>query len=380
MRILFIQVTGGRGGSKNSLLAGLKSLMESHEHRVTVLCGQEGWFPEECRMLGVDLVCARLPAWRKAFERLLFSHRLKNARAALGAREFDVIIANELRWAPHAVKLAVPTKARSAVIIRDTNATGRKAGKYGLKRVDAVVCVSRVIRDELEKIGIPRDRLGTVYNPIVAPRMEATRVPGWKQDRSMTRWVGHIGDLNGRKNPIEAVYTLFHLRRIDGPHWGLALAGEGEPEYCVRLNRVIRELGLTDAVVMLGYVDPVEKVLAQVDAIVLTSVREGLPRTLAEGLMGKTPSFSFGLPGLGELYGGFSSMFVPETPSAEKLARLMLETLSDPALPATLDELGERLKARHDPSTYSERLLAAISETVPDSETSHAGDDRNRAE
>ncbi len=360
MRILFIQTSAGTGGSKSSLLAALPVLRESG-CTVRVLCGEEGSFTERCREMGVPFTIVRLPEWRKWAERLFFSFKVDRALELIRDEGFDVVIANEMWWAPHARRLASRLGAKSAAVVRDLIAVGPKAKQYRLDRIDRVLCVSDAIRGGLAGQGVPGDRLTVLYNPISVPGKDLNGVPEWRtRCPGVQRWLGYIGKIGDRKNQVQAVRVLAHLRELSGVPWGLVLAGDAESGYLEGLRAEVTNLGLQDAVVEAGHVTPVGNVLGFIDAVILTSRREGLPRSLIEALLAGVPAFSFTLDGLDEIYEEHFSMFVPGADTDLSLARIIYQGFENENLDAATRSLSARLRLRHNPATYPERLRSAL--------------------
>jgi glycosyltransferase involved in cell wall biosynthesis len=93
----------------------------------------------------------------------------------------------------------------------------------------------------------------------------------------------------------------FLLRRFLELHSHTVLAGQGPDKES--LERLVDSLGLRDRVHFLGFVQDVRPLLCAATALVLTSVREGLARSVMEGLSLGVPAIASTARGNGELLG-----------------------------------------------------------------------------
>jgi len=108
----------------------------------------------------------------------------------------------------------------------------------------------------------------------------------------------------GRLHPVKDHDFLVHACRLlkdRGGDFCCAIAGDG-PERD-RLQRLIRELGLEQAVHLLGHVqhEHLEALYRQADVVVLTSQSEGIPLTLMEAMSYAKPVLAPAITGIPEL-------------------------------------------------------------------------------
>ena len=101
--------------------------------------------------------------------------------------------------------------------------------------------------------------------------------------------VGHVGRLCAQKNQLRLldIFGEIHRLRSDAV---LFLVGRGELEDSVR--RKAEEMGLADAVRLLGVRDDVPQLLSAFDTFVFPSTHEGLPFTLIETQCNGLPAVS----------------------------------------------------------------------------------------
>lgn len=101
--------------------------------------------------------------------------------------------------------------------------------------------------------------------------------------------VGHVGRLSAQKNQLRLLDIFGEIRRLR-PDAILLMVGRGDLEDAIR--RKIEELGLTDAVRLLGVRDDVPQLLSAFDVFVFPSTHEGLPFTLIETQCNGLPAVS----------------------------------------------------------------------------------------
>jgi glycosyltransferase involved in cell wall biosynthesis len=121
--------------------------------------------------------------------------------------------------------------------------------------------------------------------------------------------------------------ALRALALLDRPEARMAFAGEGPQLPAAR--QLALDLGLADRVHFLGFLDDIRPLVACATALVLPSVREGLPVCVMEAMALETPVIGTDVRGTRDLLQGECGILVPpRTPSA--LASALEESISDP--------------------------------------------------
>ena len=367
MRILFIQKHADGGGAVSSLTEALAACAGTGLVTPAVLCAGDGRLTTACRQLNVEVFLTMLPEWRKLSDCWVRKRQL--SKAAELARSFvpDVVVANEMWMAPQARVIAAHLGARGACIVRDFIAAGRRARQYQLHHLDRVLCVSAAMSDALAANGVPRCGLRTLYNPIAVPAAVPAMQPQTPADfPEVRRWLVVIGSVCGRKNQAKAVRVLAALHQQGGRDWGLLLAGALDASYKETLDAAIRSAGLQQSVWVAGHVEPIGAAFAAADAVLSTSEREGLPRSLIEAFLSGKPAFAYDLPGLNEIYGDCHADWTVDGAAAdapEKMARCILRAFQDPdELAAETGRLRARLETGFRSETYPNRLVAALND------------------
>lgn len=334
MRVIFIQRSAGSGGSKNSLLQTLKVAQGLPDFEFQIVVGEEGSFVTECRAMGIEPVISVISEWRKWPERFFFKRRMNLLADRLCSFQPDYVISNEMWWAPHAVYLAKQLKCKSACVIRDTLAAGAKAGQYHLHKLDRVLCISAAMREEFERATNIRESVRLIYNAILPPGIRSEDEQEindlLKSFPRVEKWLLAIGRIGRRKNQIEAVRILARLRQAGFKNFGLIFAGQIDKDYLPGLRNVIAQFELEDFVCVAGQIDAIGNLIQRCEATLLTSLREGLPRSIIESFLLGKPCFSTPLTGLEEIYGDEQSHFVSRGQGAAALTPIILNAMNHP--------------------------------------------------
>ena len=168
-----------------------------------------------------------------------------------------------------------------------------------------------------------------------------------------------VGELHRRKRHEDVVRALSAMRHRDAM---LVLLGDGRRRPA--LEALVRRLKLGDRVRFLGFVEDIRPYVAWANAVVLASLREGLPRAVMEAMALQVPVIVSASRGNVDLVDSTCGFVVPFG-SVAGLAGAMDQVLDDPLTAATLGRRGrERIVsgyglaemiARHD-SLYGELL------------------------
>ncbi|ELZ51161.1 group 1 glycosyl transferase [Halorubrum distributum JCM 9100] len=202
-----------------------------------------------------------------------------------------------------------------------------------------VVCTD--IADELVQLGIHRDQIFDVRNAVDTDRFNPDSIPVELDERYQEQFdtssdrllLGFVGGLQPYKGlddlaaALDDVTTECHV----------VIAGDG-PER-TQLERAFR-----DQATFLGAV-PYEQIPAfyrRIDALVLPSHTEGLPRVVLEAQATATPLIATRVGGLPEVVEDGETGLLVDPRSPEQLATAINELSSDAALRTRLGDNGRR--------------------------------------
>jgi glycosyltransferase involved in cell wall biosynthesis len=244
------------------------------------------------------------------------------------------------RVAAHLIR--VPIVVHTVHILPFVNVSPLQAFIYrSLERLvapltDVFVDVGREMRDECLKAGIGTvDRHVIIQSGMNLERFSAdlrTKIR-WSEVFEANRitipnprFVLLVSRLEERKGQLEFL-SLFAEVAKEFPDVMLVIAGEGPDQ--VRIADRIRELCLSERVVLAGFRKDIERLMAVADVGVLTSKREGLPRVLVQYALMGLPIVATDIPGAREVVTpGVNGLLAPPDDRAamrESLSRLLRE-------------------------------------------------------
>ena len=206
--------------------------------------------------------------------------------------------------------------------------------------VDRYIAISRGVRAQMTKDGIPDDRIRIVHSGIdlarfdgVAPHDYAAEF-GWPAGTRVVLDVAAFGWHKAQEVLVRATPRI--LAAFPGAR--VVLAGEGECEARVRAEA--KALGLEREIVFAGFRTDVPSLLAGADCFVMCSVLEGLCTSLLDALALRRPAVGSAVGGIPEvLIDDRTGLLVPPRDPAA-LAAAVVRVLGDGALAARLGDAG----------------------------------------
>jgi glycosyltransferase involved in cell wall biosynthesis len=204
-------------------------------------------------------------------------------------------------------------------------------------RADALTCVSEDMVKQYQQVFRRAPHI-CIYN-IVDDASSRLRM----QEALDHPWLTHkecpVLVAAGRLAPWKGFTDLLHAMKLleRGPKVRLLILGDGPLR--AELQGMIDELGLRDAVQLLGYVDNPLKYYRQADAFVLSSLVEGLPNVLVEAMLcGCTPVATDCPTGPREVLGDGKYGYLVPVRNPEALAEGIMQALANPVPQARLSE------------------------------------------
>jgi glycosyltransferase involved in cell wall biosynthesis len=204
-------------------------------------------------------------------------------------------------------------------------------GKWTLNAADRVICYTEEEKSEMVKLGVGPQKIRVIHNGI---------------DTGLFMPSGKHGDVNrllwiGRFVPGKGVFYLieaFAEAVKEKPGLVLTMVGNGPQMGAAREK--IRELGIDDKVTIREFVpnEELPAVYRGADVFILSSLEEGVPRTILESMACGLPVICTDLPQLGRIVDG-CGLIVP-VGNSEALAKAILRVASDPDLAHRLGACG----------------------------------------
>ena len=173
----------------------------------------------------------------------------------------------------------------------------RRLIRRAAERADAVITVSRPLKERLVEIGVAPERITVLRNGVDLLQFrpldrERCRTELGLEGRVLLS-VGHLRELKGNHLTIEALACL--------PDATLIVAGEGGEER--RLRRLAASIGVATRVRFAGRIDheALAAYYSAADVLVLASSREGWPNVVLEVMACGTPVVATAVGGVPDM-------------------------------------------------------------------------------
>jgi glycosyltransferase involved in cell wall biosynthesis len=196
-----------------------------------------------------------------------------------------------------------------------------------------VICVSETERREGLAAGTCDARRTIVIRNGVDSEAFAVR----SHARTARPRIVSVGRL---KAPKDLATLLRALALIREDPFEAVIAGDG-PERAM-LEALIKDLGLRDAVELVGELDDIPSLLAESDCFVLSSTSEGMPISILEAMAAGLPVVASDVGGVHELVTEGKTGYLVPPGDATALGAALQQVLRDPDLRA---ELGARARS-----------------------------------
>lgn len=226
------------------------------------------------------------------------------------------------------------------------------------RRTTRLLTVSDEVRRQILDRGIGRPdrfdvvRLGLDLSPFVHShrrRGELRRELGLPSEAETVGIVARLVPIKAHEVFLDAAGRL----AADRPRAVFLVVGDGERR--AELEAAARARGLGSRVRFLGWRNDLDRVYADLDVVMLTSMNEGSPVALIEAMAAGRPVVATRAGGVEELVG--EAGLLAAIGDAEALARHAATLLDDRARAGAL---GQRARARVVPAYSHERLVADV--------------------
>ncbi|OHB80050.1 MAG: hypothetical protein A2Z25_06390 [Planctomycetes bacterium RBG_16_55_9] len=235
--------------------------------------------------------------------------------------------------------------------------------KSAAKRTDFFISVADAMIEQATAAGIGKpEQYVTAYSAIdeddfLTPisqqrKQDFRRKYGIAEDAVVLVTIARLFMLKGHEYIIESAKSL--AKRFENCVW--LFVGDGK--LSERLEKQVRELGLSERIKFTGLLPPSEIPLAvqSSDILVHCSLREGLARTLPQAMLGGKPAISFDVDGAREVVNERTGRLI-EPKNIGQLVEACAELIEDESLRRRLGENGrESVKEKFSP----ERMVDTI--------------------
>ncbi len=344
---IYLPSLGGGGAERITITLALALARSGHDVDLVVADARGpylGEVPASIRL--IDLRKRRVASSLPALAAYLRRDPPDVLLSGMGHANLIAIIARRLAGGTTRV---VVTEHNS--ILRGLDTPKGRVIKWLMRRLyrsaDTIVCVSEGIARELhDLLGLPNDKLRTIYNPVDIDgiRARATHRPDhpWFAAGQPPVVIG-VGRLTAQKDFGTLLRAFAQVRAHRAAR--LVILGEGEDE--AALVRQAAALGIAEDVAIPGFQSNPYAWMASSALYVMSSAWEGLPGVLLEAMACGTPIVSTDCrTGPGEiLEAGRWGRLVP-VGEATALAHAMVAALDDPS-PIDASARIERFRTEH---------------------------------
>jgi len=227
---------------------------------------------------------------------------------------------------------------------------------------DRVIAVSEDVRRfHAAHTGIPEEKLVTIENGVDIHRFAGLESAG----RSVRKELdidnaALVFGVVGRLTPPKDHSTFLKAAALilqKAPQARFLLVGEGPLRKDLELQA--QEIGLGNALIFTGLRKDIPAVLAAVDVLVFSSLWEGLPVALLEGMAAARPVVATAVGGIPEVVLPDKSAILVPPGDADALAQACLRLASDSATRHSMGQAGlERVVARYSIDAMIDRTAA----------------------
>lgn len=171
----------------------------------------------------------------------------------------------------------------------------------------------------IEKKFLPREKIfyingiGVDTNEFSRGRVSDNEIMDFRKEISCdenSKIFSVIGELNPGKRHIDVINAIKDLKDIK-----VVFAGEGKMEN--KILKKVKKMGINEKVYLLGHRNDVPCILRASEALIVPSIREGLPRVVMEAMAMETPVIASNIRGIRELLSEKCGLLIePKNPKA----------------------------------------------------------------
>ncbi len=293
-KVLFFRPTLSEGGADRVTTVVLRGLDRTRYRPTLVLLRKEGPFvsdlPSDVEV--IELGAPRLALSLPSLARVLHRERPDIVFSTCSASNVLASLAHGLVRSNARLILSERNalyRGRQRTHLKQATEVALKRLTYG--RADVVTAVSQGVADQLAEIGVRRDRIAVVYNPIVGPELDD--LAGHPVDHPWFREgqppvVLACARLVPQKDYPTVLDAFVRIRRSVDCRLFVLGNGHLHDELVARAAR----LGLADDVHFAGFDKNPFKYMARSHVLIHASRAEGLPGTLIQTMACGTPVVS----------------------------------------------------------------------------------------
>jgi glycosyltransferase involved in cell wall biosynthesis len=233
--------------------------------------------------------------------------------------------------------------------------------RWSLPAADRVLTVCKPFASQLVARGVRPERICVQGMPIrpfePVPKESIDKLRDQLGIRDGTTVLLSVGRLSREKGHAD---LLLAFRRLcDGSQSALRLLVVGDGPEREKLDKLTRDLLLSEKVSLVGQQADVRPFYAVADVFVLPSHSEGTPNVLLEAMAVGVPAVATSVGGVPELTCGGEAALLTEKEDVEGLANALTRLMKEPDLRARLISAGREVVEKNTTERYF-RALAAV--------------------
>jgi glycosyltransferase involved in cell wall biosynthesis len=212
------------------------------------------------------------------------------------------------------------------------------------KFTDGLIFVSEKDKRTGYQFGITAKRFNeTIYNPIdyspfinTTNRDETRKYFGFEDTNYVIGFTGRFSEQKAVDNLVDAFAEVNKLE----PQTRLLLVGDGSLKE--KITKQIQQLGLTKLVNITGFRNDVPTLLKAMDIFVMTSLWEGLSRSLIEAMYAKLPIVATDVGGTSDAVQHQITGLLVKPKNIEEIKRAIIEFIDNPEKANLLSQEGHK--------------------------------------
>ncbi|MDT0686560.1 glycosyltransferase family 4 protein [Autumnicola psychrophila] len=245
----------------------------------------------------------------------------------------DIVQANAADTLKYAVLSKFFFNWKNPLIYRNASASSfyvktpfsRKINEFLLKRVDAIISVSKASKNDLNKL-FPFTTTMTSVVPVGVEENSFFGENPFKPESQNKKKLLHIGSFTKEKNHY-GIVDIFQQIIKKEPSTELHLIGEGVLKDKIRQR--VTALNLQTSVFFHGEVEDPTAYLQSSDLLMLPSLIEGLPAVVVEAMYLKLPVVAYNVGGISEILGKDTGYLIKKN-DENSFASAVLKELEHP--------------------------------------------------
>ena len=225
-----------------------------------------------------------------------------------------------------------------------------KIEKFLSSLSDALITVSNLNKVKIVKLGIAEDsKITNIYSGIDLKLFGKKNDSSFRNDLGISDdliLIGAVGRLSAQKDPITLV-NAFDLVIKEKTNVKLVFVGDGDLK--AEVSRKKNELGLQKNIYLAGNKMDPWNIYSSLDLFVMSSIYEGLGRSITEALCSETPVVCTNVEGVPELVRDDITGYLVKPKDHFELSRVILKSLENIDHSKNMAKIGSKfVKANFD--------------------------------